>query len=151
MPMSSSGGGDPGIASLLEQLYAVISFEEGGEPDWRGLQALFSSHAHITRITPEGTDHLNPQSFLAMTRNMLEAGAYTSFYEFELGRSVRSFGNVAQVWSLYETRSHRRATRALGRGINSIQLIREGDAWRVLGLSWDETQAHPTLDLSRHT
>jgi hypothetical protein len=91
---------------------------------------------------------MDPRSFLAMTRNMLELGAYTSFYEFEVGRQVRRFGDVAQVWSLYETRRDRTAARALGRGINSIQLIREGEAWRVLGLLWDEIHASPDLELS---
>jgi hypothetical protein len=141
---------DPTIARLLEALYEVISFEEGDEPDWSGLQALFSEHARITRITPDGTDHMDPRSFLAMTRNMLEVGAYTSFYEFEVGRQVRRFGNVAQVWSLYETRRDRGAARALGRGINSIQLIRENGGWRVLGLLWDEIHASPELEFSPH-
>jgi hypothetical protein len=144
------GVDDPAIERLLEKLYEVISFEEGDEPNWSGLQALFSEHARITRITPEGTDHMDPQSFLALTRSMLELGAYTSFYEFELARHVRRFGHVAQVWSLYETRRDRSATRALGRGINSIQLIREGEAWRVLGLLWDEIHAGPDLELSQH-
>jgi hypothetical protein len=144
------GVDDPAIARLLKELYEVISFEEGDEPNWKGLQALFSEHARITRITPEGTDHMDPRAFLAMTRNMLELGAYTSFYEFEVARQVRRFGNLAQVWSLYETRRDRSAVRALGRGINSIQLIREGEAWRVLGLLWDEIHASPDLELSRY-
>ena len=144
------GVDDPAIARLLEELYEVISFEEGDEPNWNGLQSLFSEYARITRITPEGTDHMDPSSFLAMTRNMLELGAYTSFYEFEVARQVRRFGDVAQVWSLYETRRDRSAARALGRGINSIQLIREGEAWRVLGLLWDEIHAGPDLELSQH-
>jgi hypothetical protein len=139
---------DLAIARLLDDLYDVISFEEGSEPDWNGLSALFSEHARITRITPEGTDYMDPRSFLSMTRNMFEVGAYTSFYEFEVARQVQRFGDVAQVWSLYETRRDRTATRALGRGINSIQLIREGAAWRVLGLLWDEIHANPDLELS---
>jgi hypothetical protein len=82
-----------------------------------------------------------------MTQNMLEVGAYTSFYEFELARHVQYFGHVAQVWSYYETRRNRGAQRALGRGVNSIQLIRRGDCWRVLSLLWDEVHATPSLDL----
>jgi hypothetical protein len=140
---------DPSIARLLERLYAVISFEEGDEPDWGGLQEIFSTHARITRITPEGTDYLDPSSFLAMTRNMLEVGAYTSFYEVEVARRIERFGNVAQVWSAYETKRHRRADQALDRGVNSIQLIYEGANWRVLGLLWDETCSNPQLDVSK--
>lgn len=132
---------DPAISGLLRQLYAVISFEEGGEPDWGGLEQVFSPHARITRVTPEGTDYLDPGSFLAMTRNMVELGAYTSFFEFEIERTIERFGGIAQVWSVYETRRNKAAREALGRGVNSIQLIRERDSWRVLGLLWDETHA----------
>jgi hypothetical protein len=139
---------DPAIYELLRRLYAVISFEEGDEPDWRGLTAVFSEHARITRVTPEGTDYMDPSSFLAMTRNMVDLGAYTSFYEIEVGRQVERFGDIAQVWSVYETRRNKAAREALGRGVNSIQLIRERDTWRVLGLLWDETHADPRLNLT---
>ncbi len=136
---------DPEIAGVLRSLYEVISFEEGEDPNWRGLEAVFSRHARITRITPEGTDHLNPAAFLAMTRNLVEVGVYTSFYEFEVSRTVERFGDMAQVWSGYETRRNRAAREPLGRGVNSIQLIRERGRWCVLGLLWDETRAASEL------
>lgn len=138
---------DPAIAELLERLYAVISFEEGEEPHWPGFEQIFSRHARITRLTAEGTDYLDPKSFLAMVRNLLEVGAYTSFFEFEVARRVELFGDIAQVWSVYETRRDKAALEALGRGVNSIQLIRERDAWRILGLLWDETHADPDLEV----
>ena len=137
---------DPSITRAIDELYAVISFEEGEDPNWQGLRALFSPHARITRITPEGTDHMDRDGFLAMTRSLLEHGAYTSFYEFEVARTVERFGGMAQVWSGYETRRNRGARAPLGRGVNSIQLIRDGEGWRVLGLLWDETHARPDFD-----
>jgi len=136
---------EPSIAEVLKLLYDVISFEDGAEPDFQGLKRLFSPHARITRITPESTDHLTPSDFLEMTHHLVEIGAYTGFYEFEVARNVEQFGDVAQVWSVYETRRNRDAQEALGRGINSIQLIREGGTWRVLSLLWDEAAAeHPS-------
>jgi len=140
---------DPTIGETLEQLYAVISFEEGAEPHWDGLTEVFSTHARITRISHEGTDYLDLPNFLAMTKSLVDAGAYTSFYEYEVARRVEHFGNVAQVFSAYETRRHRRASQALDRGVNSIQLIREGGRWKVLGLLWDETSTNPRLDISK--
>jgi hypothetical protein len=135
---------DPSIARVLKLLYAVISFEEGDEPNWQGLQEVFSKHARITRVTPEGTDHMDVSNFVAMTRNLVDVGVYTSFYEFEVARRVDRFGDIAQVWSHYETRRNKSARDALGAGVNSIQLIREDDAWRVLGLLWDETTGNAT-------
>jgi hypothetical protein len=140
--------GNDSIAEVLEQLYQVISFEEGGEPSFSGLQHVFSKHARITRVSPEGTDYMDLSGFLEMVRSMFEAGAYTSFHEFELARRVQSFGNMAQVWSLYETRCHRLARDALNRGVNSIQLLRESEGWRVVALLWDEAHAHPHLEVA---
>jgi hypothetical protein len=147
MQMLNSPTQADGIARILDRLYSAISFDEGDEPRWHELEQVFSRHARITRITPDGTDYMDPQQFLAMTRNLFELGVYTSFYEFEVARRVQRFGSMAHVWSLYETRRSRSATRALGRGANSIQLIEQDDGWRVLGLLWDETVATPELDL----
>lgn len=147
MPVSQAVAdtADP-IADLLSRLYSVISFEEGAEPDVEGLKALFSPYGRITRMTPEGVDYLDPEGFLKLIHSMLEFGAYTSFYEFELAREVQRFGDTAQVWSFYETRRHNRALRPLGRGVNSIQLVQVDGSWRVLSLLWDEAHASPGLE-----
>ena len=129
---------DDGIAELLSRLYAVISFPEGGEPDWDGMTRVFSEHARITRITPEGTDYFDLPTFQAMAAEMLRLGAYTAFFEEEVACRVERFGSVAHVVSAYETRRDPQARACLGRGVNSLQLVRENDAWCVLSLCWDE-------------
>jgi hypothetical protein len=139
------------IGVVLDELYSVISFEEGDEPNLERLKRLFSEHARITRVTPEGTDYLTPTSFVEMTKNMLELGAYTSFYEFEVTRRTERFGDVAQVWSFYETRRNRGARDALSRGINSIQLVIEAEDWKVFSLLWDDAHANPSLDFEKQS
>ena len=129
---------DAEIARLLSRLYEVISFPEGGEPDWIGMADVFSEHARITRITPEGTDYFDLPTFQAMAQELVRVGAYTAFHETEVACRVERFGNVAHVASAYETRRDPGARACLGRGINSLQLVRENDAWRVLSLCWDE-------------
>lgn len=129
---------DDGITELLSKLYAVISFAEGGEPDWSGMSEVFSPHARITRVTPEGTDYFDLATFQAMAAELLRIGAYTAFHEVEVACRVDRFGNVAHVTSAYETRRHPAARACLGRGINSLQLVRENEGWRVLSLCWDE-------------
>ncbi len=135
--VGESSEGD-GIESLLSRLYEVISFPEDGEPDWEGMTRVFSPHARVTRVTPEGTDYFDLPTFQAMARELLRIGAYTAFYEHEVARRVERFGNVAHVTSAYETRRHPHARACLGRGVNSVQLVRENGEWRVLSLCWDE-------------
>jgi len=127
-----------GIGRVLVRLYEVISFADGGEPDWAGMSEVFSPHARITRIVPEGIDYFDLPTFQAMARELIVVGAYTGFHEREVSRRVDRVGEVAHVLSAYETRREPGARECLGRGINSIQLIRESGEWRVLSLCWDD-------------
>jgi hypothetical protein len=126
------------LDAVLTRLYEVISFHEGSEPDWEGMKEVFSRHARITRVTPEGTDHLDLPTFCAMAREMLDGGAYTSFHEREIGRRVDRLGDVVHVLSAYETKRHPAAIDRLSQGVNSIQLVNEAGGWRVVSLCWDE-------------
>jgi hypothetical protein len=59
------------------------------------------------------------------------------FYENAIVNRAQSFGDVAQVFSSYESRRSRGA-KPFERGINSIQLINDGKRWWVLSILWDE-------------
>src|SRR5579871_102376 len=126
------------LDEAIQRLYRVISFEEGGAPDWAGMKSLFAPSARITRVTPEAVDALDLSGFQAMFTELLEIGAVLSFFEYETARRVELFGCVAHVLSAYETKRAPDAVTAFGRGINSIQLLWTGDRWSVVSLLWDE-------------
>jgi serine phosphatase RsbU (regulator of sigma subunit) len=128
---------------LIGEFYRVICFEEGGAPDFERLAALFSQHARITRITPEGIDHLDVEGFSALVRELLELGAFTSFYEHELKRSAHRYGRVFHIASAYETKAAPDAVDYLERGVNSMQVLREQDGWRIVSLCWDSGSFEP--------
>jgi hypothetical protein len=146
-PSEVSGEDKVAIDALIEALYEVISFDEGGEPDWQRMQALFSRHARITRITPEGTDYLDLGGFQELAKETFDLGVYTRFHEVEVLRDERRFGGLAHVLSAYETRHAPTAAEPFARGVNSLQLIREGEGWKVLSLFWDEERADNPLKL----
>ena len=137
------------LDKTLRQMYAVISFLEGGEPDWAGMKAVFHPQARFTRITPEGIDYLDLQSFQAMAMEMLDRGVYTAFFEEEIARQAQIFGALAHVLSAYETKRSPDAASCLARGVNSIQLLWEGNSWRVLSLVWDEAMPDNPLDIQQ--
>jgi hypothetical protein len=129
------------VAQLMRAFYAVISFPEGGCPDWEAMASLFSEHARITRVTPEGIDHLDFTSFRNLAEELIEVGAFTSFFEREIARRVDCFGGVLHVASAYETKVSPRARDYIERGVNSLQFIREQNAWRIVSLCWDANPA----------
>ena len=142
-----AAGDRAAIDSLLKALYEVISFDESSEPDWRRMQSLFSEHARITRVTPEGTDYLDLENFQILAKETFELGVYTRFFEVEVQRDERRFGALAHVLSAYETRRSPDAAEPFARGVNSLQLIREDGGWKVLSLFWDEERVDNPLEL----
>lgn len=123
---------------LMKSFYEVISFEEGGTPDWETMQTLFSTHARIARVTPEAIDYLDLNDFRNMAEEMIEVGAFTSFYEREVARRAERYGQVMHVASAYETKISPDAADFIERGINSLQLVRESGEWKILSLCWDD-------------
>jgi hypothetical protein len=127
----------PEIDELMRRFYAVISFPEGGAPDWQGMEDLFSSRARITRVTPEGVDYLDFAGFRNLAEELIEVGAFTSFFEQEVARRTDRFGNVLHMASAYLTKVAPEARDYIERGVNSLQWIREGGQWRIVSLCWD--------------
>lgn len=126
------------LDELIAAFYDVISFEEGGSPDWERMRELFSAHARITRVTPEAIDYMDLAAFRNLAEEMMELGAFTSFYEREIARRVERYGQVIVVASAYETKISKDAADYIERGINSLQLVCESGAWRIVSLCWDD-------------
>jgi hypothetical protein len=115
------------------------------------MKPLFSRHARITRVTPEATDFFDLSGFRSMAEELIEVGAFTSFFEREIARRVDRFGGVMHVASAYETRISPEAADYIERGVNSLQLIREDGAWRICSLAWDDQAADSAEELKRQT
>jgi hypothetical protein len=59
------------------------------------------------------------------------------FFEREIHRTTRRFGNVVHVFSTYEMRE-RADGPVNGRGINSIELFWDGTRWWIAAAQWDD-------------
>lgn len=59
------------------------------------------------------------------------------FFEREINRVTRRFGNIAHVFSTYDYRATEDGP-VQGRGVNSIQLFWDGDRWWIANATWDE-------------
>ncbi len=126
------------INSIMAAVYDVISGPPG-ERDWSRFRSLFLPTARLTAAT-KGTDgaiHLRPMS---ADEYATRAGGYflkNGFFEHPIVNRVQTFGNVAQVFSSYESR-HAAGEAPFARGINSFQLLNDGKRWWVVSILWDE-------------
>ena len=131
--------------TLIRALYEIVSGPAGSARDWARLERL---HAPGALITP--TQHGSTVAFAAAPQALTEfiqlnkrLFGKRGFYEREIFQRVQGFGHIAHVWSGYETREHPDGP-VQARGINSFQLLNDGQRWCVLSATWDtETPLHP--------
>jgi len=123
--------------ALLGAIYDVISGPVG-ERDWNRFRSLFVPQARFTalRRAPDGSVGvalLNVDEFIQAAGEVFKSEA---FYERAAVNRVQTFGNMAQVFSSYESR-HAPGQQPFERGINSIQMLNDGKRWWVLSILWD--------------
>ena len=68
-------------------------------------------------------------------------GESTAFNEREISRHTDCFGNVCQIFSTYEGRRAASDDKPFVRGINSIQLVKDGKRWWIASVVWDTERA----------
>jgi hypothetical protein len=128
------------IETIVAALYDCISGPAGVEREWQRLQRLFYPGARLLRtvVSPDGKVSLTEMDIAAFRRFAEPYFCSNAFYEREIARRVDRFGQIAQVFSSYESSSAPDGTGPLGRGINSIQLWNDGQRWWVMSMLWDD-------------
>ncbi|WP_339755509.1 hypothetical protein [uncultured Winogradskyella sp.] len=134
------------LNSTIETLYSVISGDKGVERNWELFKYLFHKDAKLipTGNTKEGiviARYMSPQDYISSSGKwLIENG----FHEVEINRETQSFGNITQVFSTYESFKIKSDTEPFMRGINSIQLMNDGERWWVINIYWmQETKENP--------
>jgi hypothetical protein len=124
------------LDSILRAIYDVIS-GPAGDRDWNRFRSLFVPEARLTSNTRRDG---GPVRLLDVEGFASGAGNYFKthpFYESAIVNRVQRFGNIAQVFSSYESRTAP-TEKPFARGVNSIQLFNDGSRWWVLSILWDE-------------
>ena len=127
------------IGSVVDAMYASIS-GPAGPRDWSIQREIFhpDSRQARTGLDAAGAPWIKIMGREAYMEDTAPFFAANSFYEVETARRVDVFGNIAQVWSVYEAKTHPNDDRPERRGINSIQLYRGDDGnWSILHMIWD--------------
>ncbi len=133
------------VDSLLAALYDVIS-GPAGERDWSRFRSLFMPNARLTSAekTPDGAVRVRPSSVEDYVRLGGNYFLKNGFFEKPIVSRVQVFGNVAQVFSSYESR-HALGEAPFARGINSLQMLYDGKRWWVVNILWDEERPDSPL------
>ena len=137
------------IDAIIAAAYDVISGPAGKKRDWDRERSLFISGARVIPTAVEAGRNdvdlapqiLDLEGYIARVEPLFEK---KGFYEKEIARRVEQFGQIAHVWSTYESRHDPKDAEAFMRGINSIQLFNDGKRWWILSIYWQhESSQHP--------
>jgi hypothetical protein len=140
------------VDAILNAVYDVISGPAGEARDWDRMRSLFLPEARLipSGQAPDGSTRYliwSIEEYISTAGGQLEANG---FFEREAFRIEERFGNIAHVFSTYEsfrTEDEMEAGSHFVRGINSFQLLYDGERWWVLQIYWQsETPDQPIPD-----
>jgi hypothetical protein len=125
--------------AIVAAVYSVISGGKGQSRDWDRMRSLFVPDARlIPAIT--GKDGHNDVLMLSVAGYIERSGTRLTndgFFERSIHNEMEQFGNIVQVWSTYESRHNLEDEKPFARGINSFQLLKDGDRYWVVNIFWD--------------
>jgi len=135
------------IDAIIAAVYDVISGPAGKKRDWDRMRSLFVPGA---RLIPTGLQKTG--GYLSRVYTVDEYIERSTpyfekdpFYEREAARRVDQFGQIAHVFSTYESRHSPDDAKPFQRGINSIQLMNDGKRWWVVTIFWQGEDANTPL------
>ena len=133
--------------AIVGALYDVVSGPAGQKRNWPRMRTLFSQEA---KLIPVGmrAGGISVKRALSIEEYIGGNGPYLEkegFFEKEINFRMDQFGQIAQVFSTYESRHRADDKLPFMRGINSIQLWNDGKRWWIINILWQNES--PTLPI----
>jgi hypothetical protein len=137
--------------AIVSAVYSVISGGKGQARDWDRMRSLFVPDARLIPAVAASTANggaghsdvimLSVDGYIDRSGSRLTSDG---FFERSIHNEMEQFGNIVQVWSTYESRHNLDDAKPFARGINSFQLLKDGDRYWVVNIFWDsESPAKP--------
>ena len=126
--------------NTIKSLYKSISGAKGAKRNWKQFKYLFKPDA---KLIPSGknkagvyqVNYMSPEDYIKSSTKWF---ASNGFYEKEILRRVEYFGSIAHVFSSYESFHTETDKEPFMRGINSIQLLNDGERWWIINIYWSQ-------------
>jgi hypothetical protein len=146
LPRPASPADVGSVDAILGALYGSVSGPPGPR-DWDRVRSIFAPGAWVAPVEhPAGGGAIaRIMSLEAFIERSSRNTSRDGFYEKEIARRTDAFGSIVHVFSTYEARHHPDEPRPFRRGINSIQLLKDGDRYWVVSIYWDTERDGTTI------
>lgn len=136
------------LADLMNRFFRAVSFEEGAQPPYEHLHALFIETGLLVKNSGAQPEICNLRQFIAPRQAAVRSGELTRFHEAELAHTTELFGQVAHRFSAYTKSGMLKGVAFEARGMISTQFIATPEGWRMSSMVWDDER--PGLALADH-
>ena len=125
------------IDGMIQAFYDVISGPAGQPREWSRDRMLYIPGVRFVAMSvKDGAPVAQVMSHQQFVEDSDPWMVGQGFFEKEIHRVTRRFGNIAHVFSTYAFRREAEGP-VLGRGVNSIELFWDGTRWWIAGAIWD--------------
>jgi hypothetical protein len=127
------------IDGIMKAFYEVISGPAGQARQWSRDRTLYIADIRFVSMSEDkaGRPKANVVSHQQYVDSSDAILLKEGFYENEIHRVTEKFGNIAHVFSTYESRL-KTGGPVIARGINSIELFNDGRRWWIASAIWDD-------------
>ncbi|UCF21606.1 MAG: hypothetical protein JSU87_05065 [Gemmatimonadota bacterium] len=122
----------------MAAVYDAIS-GPAGPRDWDRFRSLFVPEGRLIAVGRNREGQVGKQ-VMEVEDYITRADPYFSengFFEREIARTTEHFGHIAHAFSTYESRGSADDPEPFARGINSFQLLNDGERWWVVTIYWE--------------
>jgi hypothetical protein len=126
------------VDAILAALYGSVS-GPAGPRDWDRVRSIFAPGGWVAPVEKrsDGGATARIMSLEAFIERSSRNASPGGFYEREIARRSDAFGSIVHVFSTYEARHRPDDPTPFRRGINSIQLLKDGNRYWVVSVYWD--------------
>lgn len=127
------------IDGIMKAFYDVISGPASQARQWSRDRTLYIPDIRFVAMSEDKGGKpvahvVSHQQFVDASDSIL---VKEGFYESEINRVTQKFGNIAHVFSTYESRQKAHGP-VIARGINSVELFYDGKRWWIASNIWDD-------------
>jgi hypothetical protein len=140
------------IEAIVAAVYECISGPAGTPRQWERFRSLMLPDGRLMAIRePRPTDpktahnDTTPMSVDAYVTRANTGMVTSGFFERAVANKVEAYANMAEVWSAYESRRNKDDAKPFARGINSFQLMKDGDRYWIVQIFWDAERAETPI------
>ena len=125
--------------------YVAISGPPGQILNLDRFRSLFLPQAQLVSVNvKDGQGTARTMTLQEFTDMVTARIGKDGHIEHEITQRVDIYGNIANVWSSYESRKTPDDPQVT-RGINSIQLVNDGKRWWISGAQWQHETAEAPI------